>query len=332
MRAHNCYPYVVKQPHLCSAVIKYFKNEAHQTVEISAPEPGAWVNVLPPLKQEEFEQLSEVLDIPLDFLSDSLDIDERSRFEVDDNTKLIVIKTPTENNSFNDSDAHYITIPICIILTHNQIITVNSFENGAIRKFFNTFQNRKPDNRKLMVLKVFEKVVINFMDYLKEINHRRNTLEQKLYDSNSNEDLLELVRIQKSLTYFVTALRSNELLLMKLERTNLLQLNEEEREFLNDLIVDNSQALEMANIYANILSSTLDAFASIISNNQNVVLKRLTYVTISLQIPVLVASIYGMNVPLPGQNSPFAFYMPVALSIILGLWLAWYFVRKRIMR
>ncbi|WP_333798733.1 magnesium transporter CorA family protein [Phnomibacter sp.] len=321
-----------RMPHLCHPVIQYFKNQDQRTIEIHAPEPGAWVNVLPPLKQEEFQQLSDNLEIPLDFLSDSLDIDERSRYEIDDNVRLIVIKTPAENNSFNDSDAFYITIPICIILTHNQIVTVNSFENAAIKKFFNTFQNRKPDNRKLMVLKVFEKVVVNFMDFLKEINHRRNLLEQKLYDSNSNEDLLELVRIQKSLVYFVTALRSNELLMMKLERTNFLSLNEEERDILNDLIVDNSQALEMANIYTNILSSTLDAFASIISNNQNVVLKRLTYVTIALQIPVLVASIYGMNVPLPGQESHYAFYIPVLLSVSLGLWLAWYFVRKKTSR
>ncbi len=295
---------------------------------VNTPENDSWVNVIPPLKQEEFVQLSTSLDIPVDFLSDSLDIDERSRFEVEDNVKLIVIKTPAENNSFNESDAFYITIPICIILTHNHIVTVNSFENGAIRKFFNTFQNRKPDNRKMMVLKVFEKVVLNFMDFLKEINQRRNTLEQQLYDSNRNEELLQLVRIQKSLVYFVTALRSNELLMIKLERTNLLQLNDEEREFLNDLIVDNSQALEMANIYTNILSSTLDAFASIISNNQNIVLKRLTYITIALQIPVLVASVYGMNVPLPFQNSHFAFYVPVFISLALGLSFAWYYVSK----
>ena len=143
-------------------MIQYYKNIDHKTVAIDAPEPGAWVNVLPPLKQEEFQQLATSLDIPLDFLSDSLDIDERSRYEIDDNVKLIVLKTPAENNSFNDSDAFYITIPICIILTHNQIVTVNSFENGAIKKFFNTFQNRKPDNRKMMVLKIFEKVVVNF--------------------------------------------------------------------------------------------------------------------------------------------------------------------------
>ena len=310
-------------------MIHYFKNIEHKTYEVNAPENDTWVNVVPPLKQEEFIQLSESLEIPLDFLSDSLDIDERSRYEIDDNVKLIVIKTPAENNSFNDSDAFYITIPICIILTHNQIVTVNSFENGAIRKFFNTFQNRKPDNRKMMVLKIFEKVVMNFMDYLKEINHRRNTLEQNLYKSERNEELLELVRIQKSLVYFVTALRSNELLLMKLERANILQLNEDEREFLNDLIVDNSQALEMANIYTNILSSTLDAFASIISINQNVAIKRLTYLTISLQIPVLVASMYGMNVPIPGDRLKFAFYIPLIISIIIGIVIAIIYISRK---
>ncbi|MEO5996923.1 MAG: magnesium transporter CorA family protein [Chitinophagaceae bacterium] len=311
-------------------MIQYFKNINHQTIAINSPDAGAWVNVLPPLKQEEFTELSDGLDIPLDFLTDSLDIDERTRFEEEDNVKLIVIKTPTENNSFNESDAFYITIPICIILTHNQIVTVNSFENAAIKKFLSTFQNRHPDNRKMMVLKIFEKVVQNFLDYLKEINQRRNLLEQKLYASNRNEQLLDLMRIQKSLVYFITALRSNELLLMKLERTNFLALNEEEREFLNDLIVDNSQALEMANIYTNILSSTLDAYASIIANNQNDVLKRLSVITIVLTFPVLVASIYGMNVPIPYAHSPFAFYIPVLLSLVISLVIGWFFLRKKL--
>src|SRR5580698_177721 len=172
-------------------MIQFFKNVNHQTVEIDKPENGTWVNVLPPLKQQEFSNLSEELDIPLDYLTDSLDIDERARFDEDDNVKLIVLKTPTENNSFNESDAYFITIPICIILTHGQIVTVNSFENGAIKKFLNTFKNRNPDKKNMMVLKIFEKVVQNFMEYLKEINQRRNQLEQKLYVNGRNEDLLQ---------------------------------------------------------------------------------------------------------------------------------------------
>lgn len=311
-------------------MIQYFKNINQQTVAIDKPEDGSWINVLPPLKQEEFSELSTTLDIPIDFLTDSLDIDERSRFEEDDNVKLIVIKTPTENNSFNESDAYYITIPICIILTHNQIVTVNSFENAAIKKFLNTFQNRHPDKRNMMVLKIFEKIVQNFMEHLKEINLRRNTFEQQLYASSRNEHLLKLMRIQKSLVYIVTALRSNEMLMMKLERTNFLSLTEDEREIFNDLIVDNSQALEMANIYNNILTSTLDAFASIIANNQNEVVKRLSVITIVLTFPVLIASLFGMNVPSGFEHSKYAFYIVAFLSLGIALIIGWFFLRKKI--
>ena len=310
-------------------MIQYFKNVDNKTIAITKPENGSWVNVLPPLKQEEFSELSESLEIPVDFLKDSLDIDERSRYEVDDNVKLIVIKTPTENNSFNESDAFYITIPICIILTQHHIVTVNSFENEAIKKFLNSFQNRNADKKNMMVLKIFEKVTTNFQDYLKEINQRRNLLEQKLYDSNRNAELLELVRVQKSLVYFITALRSNELLMIKMARTNILQFNEDEKEFLDDLVVETSQALEMANTYTNILVSSLDAFASIISNNLNNVLKRLTSITIILSLPALVTSIYGMNVPIPGQNWPHSFYVPLIISLVLSIIISAYFMKKK---
>ena len=310
-------------------MIQFFKNLNHQTVEVDHPEDSVWVNILPPLKQQEFTNLSDQLDIPLDFLTDSLDIDERARFEESDNVKLIVIKTPTENNSFNESDAYYITIPICIILTHNQIVTVNSFENGAIKKFLNTFQNRHPDKKSMMALKVIEKITQTYLEFLKEINQRRNLMEQKLYASNRNEELLELMKIQKSMVYFVTSLRSNEILLLKMARTNFLGLTDEEKEFLDDLAVDMSQALEMANIYTNILSSTLDAFASIINNNMNNVLKRLTSITIILSLPALVSSIYGMNVPIPGSNSHYAFYIPIVLSLGISIVISWYFMKKK---
>ncbi len=311
-------------------MIQYFKNAAHQTVQVQAPEKGVWVNVSPPLSNEEFTQLSEKLDIPIDFLTDSLDIDEKSRFEIEDNVKLIVIKTPTENNSINNSDALYITIPLVIILTHNQIVTVNSFDNAAIKKFLHTFQNRHPDKKNMMVLKIFEKIVQNFMEHLNAINQQRNIVEQKLYSASKNEHLLQLMRIQKSLVYFVTALRSNELLMMKLERSNFLGLNEDEKEFFNDLIVDNSQALEMANIYANILSSSLDAFASIIANNQNDVLRKLAVITIVLTFPVLIASLFGMNVPSGFEHSPYAFYLVAIISLVIALVIGWFFVKKKI--
>ncbi len=310
-------------------MIQYFKIIDHQTIEIDKPENGTWVNLVPPFKDEEFIELSETLSIPIEFLRDSLDIDERPRYELYDDTKFIVIKTPTENNSFNDSDAFYITIPICIILTDHQIVTVNSFDNGAIKKFLNSFQRRNPENRSMMVLKIFEKVVQNFMEFLKEINQRRNKYETSLYESNSNEDLLNLMRIQKSLVYFITALRSNEMLLMKLDRTNFLGLTEDEKEFMQDLIVDTSQALEMANIYTNILTSTQYACNIIISNNANAVMKRLSSITIVLLLPILVTIICGINMAIPNSVSHYTFNSTIIVSLIVSISISVYFMKKK---
>ncbi len=311
-------------------MVQYYKNINRQTLEIEQPEGANWINVTPPFQENEIDNLSTALSIPHDFLTDTLDIEERARYEIEDGVKLVILKTPVENKSLNESDAMYITIPIAIIITeHNQVVTVNSFENVAIRRFLTTFAKRHPERPNMLVLKIFEKVVMDFMEVLKEVNHKRNTVEQKLYDSNRNEELLSLMRIQKSLVYFITALRSNELLLMKMERTNFLNCDEEEREFLSDLVVEYSQALEMANTYTNILSSTMDAFASIINNNMNIVIKRLTAITIIVSVPGLVAAFFGMNVIFPGENKIEGFYYAIIISVVISVLTSWYFNKKR---
>lgn len=311
-------------------MVQYYKNLNRQTLEIEQAEGANWINVTPPFQENEIDNLSSALSIPRDLLADTLDIEERARYEIEDGVKLVILKTPVENKSLNESDAYYITIPIAVIITEqNQVITVNSFENVAIRRFLTTFAKRHPERPNMMVLKIFEKVVMDFMEVLKDINHRRNILEQKLYDANRNEELLYLMRVQKSLVYFVMALRSNELLLMKMERTNFLNCDEEEREFLSDLIVEFSQALEMADTYTNILSSTMDAFASIINNNMNIVMKRLTAITIILSVPALVAAFFGMNVIFPGENKIEGFYAALIISVIVSVMLSLYFNKKR---
>lgn len=311
-------------------MVQYFKNINRKTEEVIAHDEANWINVTPPFQENEINNLSKNFNIPRDLLTDTLDIEERARYELEDGVKLVVIKTPVENKSLNESDADYVTIPIFVIMTErNQVVTVNSFENVAIRRFLNTFAKRHPERPNMMVLKIFEKVVMDFIEVLKEINHRRNILEQKLYDSNRNEELLYLMRVQKSLVYFVTALRSNELLLMKMERTNFLNCDEEEREFLSDLVIEFSQALEMANTYTNILSSTMDAFASIINNNMNMVMKRLTSITILISLPTLIASFYGMNVPIPYDREIYSFFIPVVLSIIVSVVMTLYFSKKK---
>jgi magnesium transporter len=311
-------------------MLQYYKNIGGKTLEIDEPIGANWINVSPPFKDNEIDNLSQALNIPRDFLTDTRDIEERSRYETEDGIKLIIIKTPVENKSLNDSDADYITIPIAVIITDkNQIITVNSFDNVAIHRFLATFPKRHPERPNMMVLKVFEKVIMDYMDVLKAINHKRNQLEQKLYDSNRNEELLHIMRIQKSLVYFVTALRSNELLLMKMERTNFLNCDENEKEFLQDLVVEFSQGLEMANTYTNILVSTMDAFASIINNNMNIVIKRLTSITILLSVPSLVLSFFSMNVSFPMQNTVRGFYLAIISALIVSFITSWYFNKKK---
>lgn len=311
-------------------MVQYYKNINRQTLEIEQPEGANWINVTPPFQENEIDKLSAKLDIPRDFLADTLDIEERARYELEDGVRLIILKTPVENKSLNESDAYYVTIPVSIIITErHQVITVNSFENVAIRRFLTTFAKRHPERPNMMVLKIFEKVVMDFMEVLKEVNHRRNILEQKLYDANRNEELLQLMRVQKSLVYFTTSLRSNELLLMKMERTNFLNCDEDERDFMSDLIVEFSQALEMADNYTNILSSTMDAYASIINNNMNLVMKRLTSITILISLPTLIASFFGMNVKVPYEGEHVGFYLAIAISAVVAAMMVWYFNKKK---
>ena len=311
-------------------MIQSYKNLNQQTLEVDQPDGANWINVTPPFQQQEIDNLSKQLNIPIDLLTDTLDIEERARYENEDGVKLVILKTPVENKSLNESDAYFITIPIAVIITErNQVVTVNSFENVAIRRFLTTFAKRHPERPTMMVLKIFEKVVMDFMETLKEVNHRRNVMEQKLYDSNRNEELLALMRVQKSLVYFTTALRSNELLLMKMERTNFLNCDQDEREFLGDLIIEFSQALEMADNYSNILTSTMDAYASIINNNMNLVIKRLTSITIILTVPGTVAAFFGMNVKFPGESTVGGLYASLIISVIIAFGASYYFAKKK---
>ncbi len=311
-------------------MIQFYKNVNHQTVEVTGAEGANWINVTPPFQDTELSTLARSLKLDRDLLKDTLDIEERARYEEDEGAKFIILKTPVENNSLNESDAYFITIPVSIIITERaQVVTVNSFENVAIRRFLNTFAKRHPERPNMMVLKIFDKVVFDFMEVLKEINHRRNVTEQKLYSANRNEELFNLMRIQKSLVYISTALRSNQLLLSKMARTKFLGADEDEQEYLDDLIIEFSQAQEMADNYTNILTSTLDSYASIINNNMNVVVKRLTSITILISLPTLIASFFGMNVRVPWQGQMRGFWIALAMSVTVAAVMAYIFNRKR---
>ena len=314
-------------------MIRYYAKKNGQLTELDTPEISCWINVSSPFEPNELEQLSEQLSIPLDFLTDSLDMDERSRYEREDDVRLILINTPILNSIDKENEAIYVTSPLGIILTLDHIVTITGTENPIILKMLEgRVRNLDPANEQKFVLQIFLENVFRFLECLKKLNLKRNLIEQELYNRSRNAELKSLLRIEKSLVYFVTSLSSNELVKMKMKRTDFLRIRDDEElaDMLEDVIIDNSQALEMANVYTNILSGTMEAYASIVSNNLNVFIQRLTIITIILMVPTLVASFYGMNVDLPLMEWDGAFYVIILVSIVISLFLVWFFRRKKL--
>jgi len=316
-------------------MIQYFRKSNNQIVTIDAPEKDCWINIFPPFNQENLKALSENLNIPYDYLIDSIDINERSRFEQEDNVKLIVINTPIQNSAESGiaEDVQFIAIPIGIILTGEMIVTISAAKNPVIDYYVNkVIKKLEPHEREKFVLHILERNADYFLHYLQQINKRRNEFEQELYNSSRNEELSKLLNLQKGLVYFSTNLRTNELVLMKMHRTNFLGLanDEDAEELFEDILIDNKQALEMTDVYTNILNGTMDAFASIISNNLNKVLKRLTSITIVLMVPTLVASFYGMNTKLPftSTSTDVSFWLILAASVVFSLLIVLLFRKK----
>lgn len=313
-------------------MVRYYAKSGRVVEELTTLASGCWVNISPPFSQEELEELAEELFLPLDFLTDSLDIDERSRYEREDDIRLIVVNTPIVNETNDEIEAVYITVPIGIILTPDNIITITSYKNPVLDLFLQgKVKNFNPSDKALFVLQIFEQNVFRFLTNLKKLNLKRNLIERELYDSSRSKELKQLLSIEKSLVYFVTSLSSNELLKMKMKRADILGIlqDEEKQDLFEDIIIDNSQALEMANTYTKILQSTMESSASIISNNLNIVIQRLTLITIILMVPTLVASFFGMNTRSGLEESGTAFYWIIVVSVILTLLLVWIFRRKK---
>ncbi len=315
-------------------MVDIFKKTGDELIRIEQSEPGCWINIYPPFNHDNLEDLSNTYNIPLDFLIDSLDINERSRYEFEDDVKLIVLNTPVDNEGeiVDDDRSVYVTLPIGIILLPDMILTLSQHPNPVIDSFINQRVKRfDPADTKKFVLQLFDRNVFYFLHYLRQINNKRNLIEDELYNSSRNTELAQLMNLQKALVYFVNTLRGNELTMAKLARTDFLKIKSDEdlSDYLEDVIVDNSQALEMANVYTNILNGTMDAFASIISNNLNTVMQRLTSVTIVLMVPTLVASFYGMNVELPFQHQPSAYVIAIGISLMLSFLLVMFFRRKK---
>lgn len=193
-----------------------------------------------------------------------------------------------------------------ITVCSKDVEVISDFVNGKAKNFFT-------ENRSCFLLQAFLRTALLYLKHLKEINKRTNAIEDELEKAMKNEELIKLLNLEKSLVFFTTSLKSNELMMERLQKTEIVKLDPDDKELLEDVFIENKQAIEMSNVYSNILSGMMDAFASVISNNLNVVLKLLTAVTIILMIPTLIASIYGMNVRLPFQNSPQAFLITIGI-------------------
>jgi len=294
---------------------------------ITLPEPvsGCWINVSNPTP-EEIAQI-QALGIPQDYITYPLDLDERARTEREDGELLIVLRIPYVNGP--DADVPYTTIPLGLILTDQYILTVCKLENEICKEFTNgRARELSTAKRFRFVLRFLLLTANKYLTYLREITKAVDVLEDQLQQSTRNKEVLGLLKYQKSLTYFTTALKSNELMMERLSRSQLLKTYPEDEDLLEDVLTENQQAIEMTNITSNILSSMMDAFASIISNNLNGVMKFLAAVTILLSLPAVITSFFGMNVHLPFESHPLAFMIIIAISIVVSV-LAVYIFWKR---
>ena len=298
----------------------------HQVNEI---QQGCWVALINPTATEILD-ISKAYEIEQDDLRAPLDEEERSRIESEDNYTMVLVDIPVIEER-NEKD-WYGTIPMSIVVTDEIIFTVcledtpilSAFMDGRVRNFYTYKKTR-------FILQILYKNASMFLHYLRIIDKKSEVVEKKLHGSTKNQELIELLELEKSLVYFTTSLRSNEVVLEKLLKTENIKHYPEDTELLEDVIIENKQAIEMANIYSGILSGMMDAFASVISNNQNIVMKFLATVTIVMSIPNMIFGAYGMNVNLKGMpysGSPLGFLIVILISLGLSLIVALIFSKK----
>lgn len=286
-----------------------------------------WVNLINP-SEEEVQRVSVLLGVPLDHLIDPLDADERARLEFEDNVLLLVIRVPLEIEG--EARVPYQTLPIGVIITPTAVVTVCRSERDLVTELLNG-RTRIVDtaSRMRFAIHLMQRTALRYLHCLKDINRRSDVIEQRLLQSTRNQELIDLLGIEKSLVYFATSLKANDIIMDKVLRMRSVQLTEDETDLLEDAITENRQAIGMTSIYSDILSGTMDAFASIISNNMSTIMKFLTGFTIIMMIPNIISGIYGMNIPLPFQEEAHAFSIVSAITAGACALACLVFVKKR---
>ena len=290
-------------------------------------EQGCWINLIAP-SDEELILISKKTNVPLSYLKAPLDDEETSRIDSEDNCLLVIVDIPF--TEMEDNSLTYDTYPLGIIHTEKQIITVclknsrilTDFTNDKVKSFY-TFKKSR------FILQILNKVSSSYLLYLRQIDKKSLMIEKRLHKSMKNRELIQLHSLEKSLVYFSTSLKANEITLEKMLKLDIIQKYSEDKDVLEDVIIENKQAIEMTEIYSNILASTMDFFASVISNNLNIVMKVLASVTILMAIPTLIGGIWGMNfVKMPLINNPYGFEITLVITLALTFGTAYILYKK----
>ena len=300
------------------------------TEETTKYEKGNWINMVAPT-EEEIQEVCTNIGIQENFIRYALDFEEKARIdaEEDDQTILFIVDVPIVE--IEKSNEEYSTMPLGIIFVRDDYLLTVSIKNNKIIESLEKMKEVITYKKSRFLLQIFYKNASEYLHYLKRINKETEIAENVLKTSLKNRELLKMLSLEKSLVYFTTSLKSNEVVMEKTLRGKIIKLYEEDEDILEDAIIENKQAIEMAKIYNDILNGTMDAYASIISNNLNGVMKFLTSITIILAIPTMIASYWGMNVPVPLQNHPLGFVIVVAFSILLGVIAMWWLKKKNMM-
>ena len=305
-------------------MLTIYKTTEQGLEQLDSMANGAWIKTIDPTPEE----IQKLVDwgIDVDFINYSLDLDEMPRMERDEDYTFILIRIP---HSQPGSDIPYITIPLGILIKSNVIVTICRYDKELFKILANgKYRLLKTAKRYRFALYIFLETATRYLMHLREINRMTETIEDQLQKSTRNRELMELLKYQKSLTYFSTALRSNEVMMERVQRTQIFNYYEEDQDLLEDVLTENQQAIQMTSINTEILSSMMDAFASIISNNLNTVMKALAALTIILNLPTVVAAFYGMNVALPGENHPLAFLTVIGIAVGLTALATYIFYRR----
>ena len=319
-------------------MVEFFKTVDGRITEVSEFTEGCWVNMVHP-SSDELEQIAQAAQVEEEFVRAALDPEESSRVDTEDEQLLMIVDIPmVEKSSVEDGGQLFSTIPMGIVVAKSAVITVcledsiilRSIAEGAVKGVHTALRTR-------FVFQILLRIAGRFLKNLRMIERDFTRIEKRLYDSLKNEELIQLLGLSKSLVYFSSSLKGNEVTMEKVLRGRVLKLYEDDRDILEDALIEVRQAIEMANIYSGVLANMTDAFASIVSNNLNNVMRIFTIISITLSIPTLIFSMYGMNF-VPGQlGMPFTgktwgFTLIIAISVVLSAVVAWFLTRSRMFK